>query len=174
MELWDAYDRDGNPTGGTLVRGEPIPEGLYHLVCGILVQHEDGDFLLMQRDHRKESWPGAYEASAGGAIQKGETMLNGALRELREETGIVAETLTPYYGARGKNALYCGFLCKTNWPKNQITLQEGETVGYRWVSREEMIRMMQIKPPICVVQQGVRAYFGIETPDSDEETKMLI
>ena len=33
MELWDAYDRDEKRTGGELVRGEPIPDGLYHLVC---------------------------------------------------------------------------------------------------------------------------------------------
>ena len=33
-ELWDAYDRDGNPLGFDLVRGEPLPEGAYHLVAG--------------------------------------------------------------------------------------------------------------------------------------------
>ena len=31
MELWDAYDRDGNLIEGTLVRGEPIPDGVYHV-----------------------------------------------------------------------------------------------------------------------------------------------
>ena len=33
------------------------------------------------------------------------------------------------------------FLCETDWPKDRVTLQEGETVAYRWVSREELIAM---------------------------------
>lgn len=27
MELWDAYDGQGNKTGGELIRGQEIPEG---------------------------------------------------------------------------------------------------------------------------------------------------
>ena len=42
MELWDAYDEYGNQTGETLVRGEEIPDGLYHMVCEVLVRHADG------------------------------------------------------------------------------------------------------------------------------------
>lgn len=174
MELWDAYDRDGNLTGGTLVRGEPIPEGLYHLVCGILVRHVDGDYLLMKRALSKPTYPGCYEASLGGAVQKGETLLEGAKRELYEESGIIAETLTPYYQARDKNSLYGAFLCETDWPKDQIRLQPGETMDYLWVNREEAIRMMEMDPPVCVVQAGTRAYFGLDTPDPAEEYRMLV
>lgn len=28
-ELWDAYDKEGTPLGFDLVRGEPVPEGVY-------------------------------------------------------------------------------------------------------------------------------------------------
>ena len=47
MELWDAYDENENIVG-ELVRGEPIPTGLYHLVSEVLVKHTDGSYLLMQ------------------------------------------------------------------------------------------------------------------------------
>ena len=54
MELWDAYERDFNKIPNvSLVRGEKIPEGVYHLVCDIIVRHTDGSYLLMQRDRRK-------------------------------------------------------------------------------------------------------------------------
>ena len=174
MELWDAYDREGNPTGGTLVRGEPIPEGVYHLVACVLVKHVDGDYLLMKRDLSKQGYPGMYEASIGGSVLKGETLLEGAKRELFEETGIVAQTLTPYYAARGPHTLYGAFLCETDWPKDRIALQPGETMDYLWVSREEAIRMMELVPPVCVVQAGTRAYFGLETPDAKEEYMMFL
>ena len=61
MEIWDAYDRQGAKTGTDLIRGEKIGEGLYHLVCEVVVRHADGEYLLLQRDFRKEAYPG-FEA----------------------------------------------------------------------------------------------------------------
>ena len=46
MEIWDGYLKDGTPANQDLVRGEPIPNGLYHLVSEILIKHTDGDYLL--------------------------------------------------------------------------------------------------------------------------------
>ena len=37
MEIWDGYRSDGTPAHVELTRGEPVPEGLYHLVCEIIV-----------------------------------------------------------------------------------------------------------------------------------------
>ena len=93
MELWDAYDKNFQKIPGkTLVRGELIPQGLYHLVCDVIVRHADGVYLLMQRDPRKP-WGGMWEATAGGSALAGETPLECAARELREETGIVSTDL---------------------------------------------------------------------------------
>lgn len=50
----------------TLVRGEKIPDGLYHLVSEIIVRHIDGTYLLMQRDINKH-YGGWWEATAGGS-----------------------------------------------------------------------------------------------------------
>ena len=72
MEIWDGYFENGTLANRALVRGEPIPEGLYHLVSGILVRHTDGDYLLMQRDFAKSNHGAFYEATAGGSALKGE------------------------------------------------------------------------------------------------------
>ncbi len=37
MEIWDGYLKDGSLANVDLVRGEPIPDGPYHLVCEIFV-----------------------------------------------------------------------------------------------------------------------------------------
>lgn len=143
MELWDAYDKDLNRLEGvTLVRGEPIPDGVYHLVSDIIVRHADGDYLLMRRDPRKRHG-GMWEASAGGAAQRGETALEAAFRELKEETGIAAEALTEIgrVASPERHAIYVAFLCETNCDKSGITLQEGETVDFRWVSRDVLLSM---------------------------------
>ena len=80
MERWDAYDRNFRKVEGvTLIRGEPIPEGLCHLVCDVLVRHCDGTYLLMQRDRRKH-YGGMWEATAGGSALQNETPMECAVR----------------------------------------------------------------------------------------------
>ena len=136
-ELWDAYLADGRKAGRTLTRGGEIPEGLFHIVGDVLVKHTDGDYLVMQRDFRKKGFPGKFEAGASGAILAGETPYEGALRELREETGIAAGAITFLFAASDlKCTLYFSYLCLTDCDKRSITLQEGETISYRWLPED--------------------------------------
>ena len=143
MELWDAYDAQLNKIENmTLVRGEKVPDGILHLICDVLVRHVDGTYLLMQRDFRKH-YGGMWEATAGGSALRGETPLMCAIRELREETGIESTELTEVgriVDVDG-HAIFVEFLCKTNWNKDAITLQEGETVAYKWVAQSELVNM---------------------------------
>lgn len=143
MEIWDAYDRNLEKIEGmTLIRGEKIPEGVYHLVCDVIVRHTDGEYLLMQRDSRKHCG-GMWEATAGGSALQGESPFDCAIRELREETGIRAEYLEEVGRVRaaGRNAIYCEFLCITDCKKDSIILQEGETSAYKWVTQDELLSM---------------------------------
>ena len=143
MELWDAYDRNLEKIEGmTLIRGEKIPEGVYHLVCDVIVRHTDGEYLLMQRDSRKH-YGGMWEATAGGSALQGESPLDCAIRELREETGIRAEYLEEVGRVRAaeRNTVYCEFLCVTDCRKDSVILQEGETSAYKWVTQDELLSM---------------------------------
>lgn len=145
MEIWDAYDENFNIIEGvTLVRGEEetIPEGVYHLVVDILVKHKDGTYLLMQRDPNKP-YGSMWEASGGGSALKGENAYTAALRELREETGIVSEKLKEVGRVvrPETKGVYVVFVCETDCDKDSIVLQEGETVAYDWVDRDTLISM---------------------------------
>lgn len=139
MEIWDAYNLDGTLAGVDLIRGEEIPKGLRHGVAEVFVIHEDGTILLMQRDWNKEGYPGRWESGAGGSILKGESFLEGAKRELWEETGIRAKHLHSNYRYVTEETIYQGYVCCTDISKDSITLQEGETIAYRWVKKEEFL-----------------------------------
>jgi len=141
MELWDAYDKDGRRIPGViLTRGEPIPAGLYHLVSNVIVRHTDGTFLLMRRDPKK-SFGGMWEATAGGSALQNETPKECAARELFEETGIRASRLTEVGRIADQNTIFVEFLCETDCKKDGIVLQAGETVDYKWVSRDVLFSM---------------------------------
>lgn len=142
-EYWDAYDRNFCKIAHTtLTRGEPIPEGCYHLVCEIIVRHKDGSYLLMQR-HPAKHLGGMWELTAGGSALQGEDRLAAAHRELQEETGVAAAQLTELCRVvhDGHRSLYVEYLCVTDCEKDSITLQQGETVAYRWVDRETLLAM---------------------------------
>lgn len=138
LELWDAYDRDMNKIDDmVLVRGRPIPNGIYHLVCDIAVKHTDGTYLLMQRDLQKHLG-GMWELSAGGSALQGETPLECAARELAEETGIISDNLNKLGVVinDNHNTIYFEYICITDCNKKSIVLQEGETIDYKWVDFE--------------------------------------
>lgn len=163
-ELWDAYDAQMNPTGQTLVRGEPVPPGLHHLVVGILVRHRDGSTLVMQRDWAKKGFPGKWEASASGAVLQGETALQDALRELQEETGLAADRLTPLFTAKGtgrsSHTFYAAFVCHTDASKDSVRLQAGETIAYQWLGREAFEAFRKTPDYVCAQRERWERYFA--------------
>ena len=144
MELWDAYTRNGVKTGGVLVRGQRMWPGIYHLVCEVLVRHVDGSYLCMIRSRQKPNYPLYPECTAGGSALKGDTPLDCIRRELKEETGIecnefeqVNVTVRECYAT-----IFYSYVCTVDWPKDQITLQEGETEAFQWLSEEEFIALL--------------------------------
>ena len=144
MELWDSYTQDEVKTDRVLVRGEPIPDGLYHICCHTLVHHRDGSVLCMRRAATKDSFPNRYEASAGGAAVRGDTPLSCIRRELFEETGIFCDEFFQVNRViyEEYHQITYFFVCVVDCPKDSVRLQEGETDGYRWMSEEEFFQFI--------------------------------
>lgn len=158
VELWDAYNADGTKAGFDLVRGEDIPKGYYHAVAEVFVMHEDGDILLMKRDYSKPNSPGKYETGGGGSVLKGETFYEGAVRELFEETGVVATELTELYNEVMGECIYQGYLCITDMDKDKIVLQEGETIDYMWVSKAKFLEIFHSDKYINHLKKTLRSF----------------
>ena len=161
MEIWDLYDRDGDPTGETHIRGEAIPEGRFHIVCEVLLRHRDGDYLLMQRDAHKQPHPGAWEATAGGSALSGEDAPSCIRRELREETGLTGEDFqrVAYHVIEASHCLFSSYIAFTDADKRSVRLQEGETQAFRWVPEEEFIRFIRSGDMIVWQKKRFETYF---------------
>ena len=93
MEFWDLYNDKREKTGRIHERGKALPEGYYHLCVSVWLVNRKGEFLLSQR-HPDKEYPLCWECT-GGSVLAGESSLDGALREVKEELGI---TLAPEKG----------------------------------------------------------------------------
>ncbi len=162
MEKWNAYTKDFELTDKTLIRGEPIPEGLYHLVCEVLVRHRDGSILCMKRSLSKEVYAGLYETSVGGAALFGEDDLTCIRRELEEETGILCDTFTEIGRYVYVGAIFHCFVCTVDVNKDAVCLQKGETEGFMWLDREAFCRFLKEGDRIESQLRRYRPYLAAE------------
>lgn len=64
---------------------------LKHRAIHVLVFNRAGEVFLQKRSMKKDSFPGAWDSSASGHLDTGEDYDACAIRELREEIGLVIE-----------------------------------------------------------------------------------
>lgn len=137
-ELWDVYDSERRLTGRTHRRGDPLPDGDYHLSVHVWIQNSCGEFLNTKRSPNK-GYPNMWENTGGSAVT-GDDSLTAALREVREETGLM---LDPEKGKcilqmKGKNYFADVWYFCQDFDLSDVVLQQGETCDVRWATREQM------------------------------------
>lgn len=148
MELNDIYDKDRNKTGRLHRRNSKWNPGEYGL--GVCVWVYDGrGHLLMTRRAPEKSFAGTWENS-GGAVRAGETSIEAIVRELFEETGILADAKDFEYlnSTRAHHFFYDHYCLKADVPLEKIVLQPGETDGVKWVTFAQVHDMIAQKQ-IC-------------------------
>ena len=146
-EYNDIYDCNRRRTGRLHLRGDVWKPGEYGLVVCVWVYDGKGKVLLTRRAPQKSA-PGTWENS-GGAVKAGEDSLTAIVRELREETGIVAapEEFELLDACTERGTHYDHYCLHRDSSKVKVTLQPGETDGVQWATFaavHEMIRTREI------------------------------
>ena len=144
-EMWDLYTQYREKTGETIERGEDFPEGYFHLAVSIWIKNSSGEYLLSQR-HPNKQYPLKWECT-GGSVISGETSLQGAIREVKEELGINlnAQKGTLVYRKRRnqQNDFYDVWMFNIDFPLKNIRLQSSEVIEVKWVKKEEILYMYE-------------------------------
>lgn len=86
-EEWFDVVNDQDAVIGRERRADVHGLGLWHRAVHVLVWDDRGRLFLQKRSMRKDSAPGAWDSSASGHVDSGETYDACAPRELREELG---------------------------------------------------------------------------------------
>jgi len=137
-ELWDIYDKDRKLTGRFHRRGDFLAEGDYHLVVHVWTQNSHGDFLLTKRSPNK-GFPNMWECTGGSALA-GDDSITAAMREVREETGLI---LRPENGKcvityMRDDCFVDIWLFRQDFALSDVKLLEGETCGVMYASAEQI------------------------------------
>ena len=141
-ELWDIYDEAGNKTGRVQRRGDPLTGGDCHLCVHVWIMRPDGRYLLTRRAPEK-SCAGLWECTGGSALA-GESSLDAALREAREETGLCLDPEGGEYVFRFSGAHYHCDVWRfvREFKESDIVLQPGETCDFRLAAPEDIRRLV--------------------------------
>jgi len=140
VDVIDERDRITGQAPKTLVH----LQGLRHRVAAVLLQGEDGKYLIPTASGIKAE-AGLLYHSAAGHVLSGESYVDSAKRELQEETGLPAEELE-YLGAFWFEKDYPSRREKESFHVYRATYRRGmgpvrlneEHVNEQWLSEEDL------------------------------------
>jgi len=133
------------PSCGYVFWNNPVP-----VVAAIV---EVGDKVLLGR---KQPWPPGRWGLVAGFLEAGETMEEGVLRELREETGLEGEVvgLVGVYPILHRNQVFLVYRVRATG-----TWQVGEELeALREFSRDELPAVLEHLPPQSGSGRALRAW----------------
>lgn len=88
-EYIDIVDQNGTPTGISAPKSEIHAKGHLHNTVHVWLYSSKGEILLQQRAASKTICPLLWDVSVAGHIDAGETIEQAAVREAKEEIGIL-------------------------------------------------------------------------------------
>ena len=144
MEYWDIFDKNGQPTGKTVKRGNlRLRSGEYHMVVHVWIKGPDGRWLIQKRSATKNPMPNEW-AATGGSVISGEKSLEATQRELAEELSIrVAPEDFRFIDRIFKRHSFVD-VWQVDFGGNiaDLKLQEEEVAEIKWVTGEELRQMI--------------------------------
>ncbi|MDO5291465.1 MAG: NUDIX domain-containing protein [bacterium] len=161
LEFFDLRDQEGNPTGKRKARVLAHQDGDLHGTSHIWVARECNnngyELLLQKRSATKDAYPGCYDVSSAGHLDIGETYLEAAIREAREELGLLVDEQDLefvgmhdvymeeefYHKPFRNHELSAIYLYKVTNSDQQFTLQKEEVEAVRWFPYTTLLKEVQ-------------------------------
>jgi isopentenyl-diphosphate delta-isomerase type 1 len=146
-EIFDVVN-ERDEVVGQAPRSEVHRRKLNHRAVHVLVFNERGELFLQKRSMIKDCFPGAWDSSASGHLDRGEDYDACAVREVREELGVQLPE-TPERLFKVEACVETGhefvwvYHCRHEGP---FTLHPEEIESGGWFAPEEVSRWMRERP----------------------------
>lgn len=152
MEYIDIFDGNNNPTGEVKEKAKAHEDGNFHRTAHVWIINDKMELLLQKRSASKKSHPNCWDISSAGHIRAGETMVQGAIRELKEELGVEATEKDFEYIAtikstkNPKNMEFQNvYLLKCNKRIEQYIFEDDEVSEVKYVFYKDLEEMVEQK-----------------------------
>lgn len=149
MEIWNLVDKSLNYTGTTYSRNttDIIPDNMYYRVVETWTITPNNQVLLTQR--HPDKFMGLKWESNGGAVVENEPIIEAAIRELYEETGISLKKDDIIFLEENIYSNYFVFshVNILDLNINMIKLQDSETIAARVLDFDEVSLYKDDFPP---------------------------
>jgi isopentenyl-diphosphate delta-isomerase len=143
----DAFMR---PTGQVLLKSEVHAKELWHTAVHVWIYNSRGQVLMQLRSPAKVIYPGKWDVSVGGHVAGGQTMVDAAIQETKEEIGIdlkesdlelvginKSSDVHPTIGRRHR-IFHWTFIAKKDAGISSLTLETEEVTDVRWIAIDDL------------------------------------
>jgi isopentenyldiphosphate isomerase len=153
-EYLDILDEKGNKTGEARTYEDAHKFGLIHRATHVWILNNKNQILLQKRNSDRAAYPDYWDISTGGHVSSGETSLEGAKREAKEELNLdlkyedlkylftMEEHIVLNNGTYVNNEFQDVYLVHYKGDLDNIVFDTKELAGYKFVEIEEFKRMI--------------------------------
>lgn len=143
MEFVEMFDNKRKFLGKTVERYTYIP-GEYSQGSHVWIMNSKGELLIQKRTPTKRLYPNLWSITSGGT-DEGETTLDTAYREVKEELGIELkpEELELMMSYKRNHDFVDVYLARKDIKLEEITMQKEEVSDVKWVSKEDLEKLIK-------------------------------
>ena len=150
MEYIDIFDENNNPIGKIKEKRQAHEDGSFHRTAHVWILNDKNELLLQKRSASKKSHPNCWDISGAGHIMAGESAIDGAIRELKEELGVEVKDKDLQYIATIKSTknpknmeFQYVYLLNCNKEIEEYIFEDDEVAKVKYVYYEELEKMVE-------------------------------
>lgn len=158
-EQIDILDEFGQKTGEVMDRLDAHLQAKWHESVHIYLVNNENKVLLQKRSSKKSIYPNVWAPSVGGHIVSGDNMIETAIREAKEEIGVIFNDEDFVYLGKNnasfnekqyKDREFVNTLLANRHEDVDITYRNDEIDDLRWFTNQEIIELAIKNDPILL------------------------
>lgn len=121
---------------------------IWHLAAHVWIVNPQGEILFQQRSINNRNFPGMWDISAAGHVLANETIIEGAIREAKEELGLLIRPeqlieISRHNSSSGNHHLHTAFVCLMDVKIDELKFVDKEVEAARYIHWYDLSKMTE-------------------------------